>query len=152
MGVKQDPGPGLLLAKPLPTPQQNAVGAESRVAGVSVIHASLETVNPGEGAQRTLKTVCVHVCVYMSVCVCAHPCASVHVCVYMSVCVCMSMCVHTSMCMSLCVHIRGCTSMCMHVCVCACPCAHPCACAHLCAYASVLRTQLEIIYSTMLSV
>lgn len=134
MGVKQDPGPGLLLAKPLPTPQQNAVGAESRVAGVSVIHASLETVNPGEGAQRTLKTVCVHVCVYMSVCVC------------------MSMCVHTSMCMSLCVHIRGCTSMCMHVCVCACPCAHPCACAHLCAYASVLRTQLEIIYSTMLSV
>lgn len=150
MGVKQDPGPGLLLAKPLPTPQQNAVGAESRVAGVSVIHASLETVNPGEGAQRTLKTVCVHVCVYMSVCVCMSMCVRTSMC--MSLRVNIRACVHTSMCMSLCVHIRGCTSMCMHVCVCACPCAHPCACAHLCAYASVLRTQLEIIYSTMLSV
>lgn len=43
MGVKQDPGPGLLLAKPLLMPQQDAVGVESRVAGVSVIHMSLET-------------------------------------------------------------------------------------------------------------
>lgn len=43
MGLKQDPGPGLLLAKPLLTPQQDAVGVESRVAGVSVIHMSLET-------------------------------------------------------------------------------------------------------------
>ena len=43
MGVKQDPGPGLLLAKPLLTPQQAAVGVESSVAGVSVIHMSSET-------------------------------------------------------------------------------------------------------------
>ena len=140
MGVKQDPGPGLLLAKPLPTPQQNAVGAESRVAGVSVIHASLETVNPGEGAQRTLKTVCVHVCVYMSVCVCAHPCACVHVCVYMSVCVHVHVCAHVHVHVSLCEHPCVCAHVHVHVSVCAHPWVYIHVYARLCVCMSVCRS------------
>ena len=88
--------------------------------------------------------LCMHVRLFMHVCVCI--CVYACMCVCMHVCVCVCMCVYAYVCVYACVCV--CVCVCMHVCVCACVCVHVCVCVcthvYVCMYVCMYTSNFNL--------